>query len=231
MLINNAGIIQVAPLECMSLEDFRAAMEINYFGLVHTTLAALPHLRKRQGRIINICSIGGAIAIPHLTPYTASKFAAVGLSEALCAECARYGIRVTTILPFVMRTGSFVNALFKGKRESEFAWFALGASLPASSISAERVARRILRARARGEAYVTIGLVAKIARLVHGIVPGLVDRVAGWMNLLLPAPGGAGRYDAAEPGWLHRPPIARGLHMRLGDRAARENREVPWAKP
>ena len=85
VLINNAGIIQVGPLESMGLQDFRAAMEINYFGLLQTSLAALPHLRRRRkGSIVNICSIGGALAIPHLAPYSASKFAAVGFSEALC---------------------------------------------------------------------------------------------------------------------------------------------------
>ena len=231
VLINNAGIIQVAPLASMGLPEFRSAMEINYFGILHATLAALPHLRAARGRIINICSIGGAVPIPHLTPYTASKFAAVGLSEALGLECARYGVRVSTILPFVMRTGSFVNALFKGRREKEFAWFAIGASLPATSISAEGAARRILRAGARGEPYVTVGLMAKAARLVHALVPGVVVRIAGLVNRLLPPPGGAGPADPAEPGWQHRPRLARGPLTRLGDEAARRNREVPWAPP
>jgi len=230
VLINNAGIIQVGPLEAMGLQDFREAMEINYFGTVHATLAALAHLRG-HGRVVNICSIGGAVAIPHLLPYVGSKYAAVGFSEGLTVEGARLGIRVTTVLPFVMRTGSHWNALFKGRRDREVAWFAIGASLPGSSVSADRAARRILRACARGEGYVSIGLLAKTARVLHAIAPGLVNRAASVVNRLLPAPGGAGPRDFAEPGWLHRPAAANGPWTRLGDEAARRNREVPWAPP
>src|SRR3989442_15813396 len=230
VLINNAGVIQVGPLESMGVQDFREAVDVNYFGMVNTTLAALPHLRG-HGRIVNICSIGGAVAIPHLLPYVGSKYAAVGFSEGLTVEAAREGIRVTTILPFVMRTGAHWNALFKGRREREVAWFAIGASLPGSSVAADRAARRILRACARGEVYVSVGILAKAMRLLHGIAPGLVDRVAALVNRLLPDPGGAAAGDFAEPGWLHRPAVASGPWTRLGDEAARKNREVPWAPP
>jgi NAD(P)-dependent dehydrogenase (short-subunit alcohol dehydrogenase family) len=228
VLINNAGIIQVGPLDSMGVQDFREAMDINYFGAVYTTLAALPHLRG-GGRIVNVCSIGGAVAIPHMLPYVASKYAEVGFSEGLTTEAARYGIKVTTVLPFIMRTGSHWNALFKGRRDREVAWFALGASLPFSSVAAERAARRILRACERSEVYVSVGVLAKAMRLIHGIVPGFVDRVAALVNRLLPDPGGAGAGEFAEPGWLHRPSIMRGPWARLGDEAARKNREIPFA--
>ena len=230
VLVNNAGIIQVAPLESMGLHDFREAMETNFFGLLHVTLAALPHMRRRgEGRIVNICSIGGAVAVPHLTPYSASKFAAVGFSEALCAEARPSGVRVTTVLPGLMRTGSHVNALFKGRQEREMAWFSLGASLPGASMPAERAARRILQACALGETYVTLGLPGKALRLGHALAPGLMNRLLGLAVRLLPAPGGAGPEDIAEPGWLHR--SAMRTLTRLGDEAARRNREVPWAPP
>ncbi|HEY6912317.1 MAG TPA: SDR family oxidoreductase [Myxococcales bacterium] len=230
ILINNAGVIQVGPLRSMGLHDFREAMEINYFGMVHTTLAALPSL-KRGARIVNVCSIGGAVAVPHLLPYVGSKFAAVGFSEGLGIEARRDGIRVTTVLPFVMRTGSHWNAVFKGRREEEVAWFAIGASVPISSVAAGSAARRILRACARGEAYLSVGILAKTMRVMHALAPGLVNRAATLVNALLPAPGGAGPSDFAEPGWLHRPEMARGPLTRLGDEAARDNREVPWAPP
>jgi short-subunit dehydrogenase len=232
VLINNAGIIQVGPLQSMGVHDFREAAEINYFGMVHVTLAALPELRKRrEARIVNVTSIGGAVAVPHLLPYVGSKYAAVGFSEGLAVEAARDGICVSTILPFVMRTGSHWNAQFKGRREQEVAWFALGASLPISSVSATRAARRILLACARGERYVTIGLIAKGMRVVHALFPGLTGRAAGLLNALLPSPGGAGPRDFAEPGWLHRPKVAQGPLTKLGDESARNNREVPWAPP
>src|SRR5207245_7292403 len=111
LLINNAGVIQVGPLDSMGVQDFREAMDINYFGMVYTTLAALPHLRG-HGRIVNICSIGGAVAIPHLLPYVGSKHAAVGFSGGLTVEAMGEGSRVTTLLPFVVRPGPGLSAMF-----------------------------------------------------------------------------------------------------------------------
>jgi hypothetical protein len=131
-----------------------------------------------------------------------------------------------------MRTGSFVNALFKGRREQEMAWFTIGATLPGLAMNAERAARRILLACELGEPHVTVGIQAKALRLFHGISPGLTARAMGLVTRLLPAPGGTGPQDAAEPGWQHRPAVARqGPLARLGNEAARRNREVPWAPP
>ena len=225
VVINNAGIIQVAPLSSMEVADFREAMQINFYGVLHTALAALPHLsRNGRGRLVNICSIGGAVAVPHLAPYTASKYAAVGFSEALQAEAR--GVCVTTVLPAPMRTGSFVNALFKGDREREVEWFSLTSSLPGSSVSAERAACSILRAAAMGDAWLTIGAQGKLLRLVHALAPGLVGRALSLAARLLPSAASGG---PAEPGWQHRG--RRTSWTRLGDAAARRNREVPWAPP
>src|SRR5215470_1439142 len=79
---------------------------------------------------VNITSIGGVVSVPHLLPYTCAKFAAVGLSEGLRAELGQEGIHVTTVVPGLMRTGSYVQAHFQGQQEREFTWFALGATLP-----------------------------------------------------------------------------------------------------
>lgn len=233
VLINNAGIIQVGPQESMGLKDYREAMAANFWGTVQPTLAVLPHMKQqRAGRIVNITSIGGSVAVPHLLPYSCSKFASTGFSQGLCAEVAKDGIRVTTVVPGLMRTGSFVNALFKGRREEEMAWFTVGATLPGLSMSAERAARRILLACELGEPYVTVGIQAKALRLVHAVLPGVTSRTLSLVARLLPGPGGTGPQDAAEPGWQHRPPVARqGPLARLGNEAARRNREVPWAPP
>ena len=72
--------------------------------------------RGKAGRIVNITSIGGKVAFPHLLPYAAAKFAATGLSEGLHSELKRDGITVTTIVPGLLRTGSYFNALFKGDK-------------------------------------------------------------------------------------------------------------------
>ncbi len=77
--------------------------------------------QRREGRIVNISSIGGKVSMPHLVPYNASKFALVGLSEGLRAELAKDGIVVTTVSPGLMRTGSPRKVFFKGQHRAEYA--------------------------------------------------------------------------------------------------------------
>jgi NAD(P)-dependent dehydrogenase (short-subunit alcohol dehydrogenase family) len=121
VLVNNAGIIEVAPVAAMTVEDFADAHAVMFWGTLYPTLAALPHLREqRHGRIINITSIGGKISAPHLLPYNCAKFAAVGFSEGLRAELSGTGVTVTTVVPGLMRTGSHLRAHFKGQRRREF---------------------------------------------------------------------------------------------------------------
>lgn len=187
IVVNNAGIIQVGPLEAMAVEDFRRALDIIFFGTLHTTLAVLPQMReRREGRIVNITSIGGTVAVPHLLPYGSAKFAQVGLSRGLRAELARSGIKVTTIVPGLMRTGSSIHALFKGDHEREFSWFWLGSATPITAIDAARAARRIVRATRRSEAEVTLSVQAKVLRLGNALFPGAMSDLLGIINRLLP---------------------------------------------
>jgi len=160
-LFNVAGVIDVGPLDSMTLDDFHNEMAVNCWGPLHTTLAVLPHMRRRQwGRIVNVASIGGKQAVPHLLPYDVSKFALVGLSNGLRTELAKDGILVTTACPTLMRTGSPRNAEFKGRHRAEYAWFSLGGSLPIVSMDAAKAARQILRACQNGvaEAYIANAL-------------------------------------------------------------------------
>ena len=220
VLINNAGVIEVGPAETMSLADYEEAMATNFWGMVYPTLAVLPEMRRRRsGRIVNITSIGGKLGIPHLLPYSASKFAAVGFSQGLRAETAADGIEVVTVVPGLMRTGSPRNAIFRGQHRSEYAWFSISDALPGLSISAERAARRILEACRRGEAEVLFPITARLAAVVNAVAPGTTSAVLGAVDRLLPSAGrrSQGRHRGAEsqswlsPSWL----------TRLGDRAAR----------
>lgn len=202
VLINNAGIIQVGPLENMELADFEAAMATNYWGPLHLVRAALPHLRRRPGaRILNIASIGGEVALPHMAPYNASKHALVGLSETLRVELDRDGVRVTTVTPGVLRTGSHVHAEFKGQHAEEFNWFAISAASPLSAMGNARAARQILEACRAGQPYLTVGLPAKLMRVANGVFPNLTAHAAALVNrLLLPAPGQGADANHARPG-------------------------------
>jgi NAD(P)-dependent dehydrogenase (short-subunit alcohol dehydrogenase family) len=224
VLVNNASIIQVGPLEEMTVEDFGNALAVNYWGTVYATLAVLPQMRARRGgRIVNITSIGGKVAVPHLLPYDCAKFAVVGFSEGLRSELAKDGITVTTIVPGLMRTGSPVNAFFKGEHAKEYTWFSLGDATPLTAMSAVRAARRIVEATKRGEAEVTLTWQAKLLRLAHDLFPGTTADLLGLVNRVLPegAPGdeesvrGMQLATAASPSPL----------TAMMNRAARENNE------
>ena len=182
VLVNNAGIIQVGPLDTMTAEDFRRSLKTHFWGPLNTILAVLPQMRMRKaGRIVNISSVGGKVSVPHLLPYSASKFALVGLSRGLRSELRKDGILVTTVCPGLMRTGSPRNAEFKGKHREEYAWFSISDSLPFISINAERAASQILEATKEGRAALTISLPAKIAVLSDALFP---EFTAGLMSLV-----------------------------------------------
>jgi NAD(P)-dependent dehydrogenase (short-subunit alcohol dehydrogenase family) len=205
ILINNAGIILVGPFETMVEEDYRRAMEINFFGMLNCIFEALPFLRNAsQPRIVNITSIGGQIAVPHLLPYLASKFAAVGFSLGLRTELAKNGILVTTVLPGLLRTGSFHQAYFKGARRQELIWFSLNASLPFLSMDAERAARKVIAAARKGTPLITLGMPAKIGRIFYSLFPGIFSKVFSAIDRLLPpAPRGEESQRGPEPGAVY----------------------------
>ena len=226
VLINNAGIIQVGPLEHMQHEDFESAMATHFWGPLHLMLELVPAMRRRGfGRIVNISSIGGRVAVPHMAPYCASKFALTGLSDAVRAELAQYGISVTTVSPGLMRTGSPMNAQMKGQHQAEYAWFAISDSLPGMSISAERAARQIVEACRYGDPELTITVQARAAEMLNEIAPSVVARLMMIAARLLPGPAGpegnrpkTGR--ESESAWA--PSVA----TTLGDRAAVLNNEA-----
>jgi NAD(P)-dependent dehydrogenase (short-subunit alcohol dehydrogenase family) len=225
VLINNAGTISVGPVETMTAEDYEHAMRTHFWGPLYLILAVLPGMRQRRdGRIVNVSSIGGKVSVPHLVPYNASKFALVGLSEGLRAELAKDGVVVTTVCPGLMRTGSPRNAQFKGQHQAEYAWFKIGDPLPIVTISAEKAARQIIAACRRGAAEVVLTPLAKLGVTIHDLFPGLTADVLGLINRLLPGPGGIGQ--ARAPGKESESGLAPSWLTALTDRAAIQNNEV-----
>jgi len=190
VLVNNAGIIEVGPVQNMARSDFEDALAVDFWGVLDPILAVLPQMRARkEGRIVNVTSIGGKVAFPHLLPYVTAKFAATGLSEGLHAELKRDGITVTTIVPGLLRTGSYGHALFKGRKAGEYAWFSLGDNLPGGSISAERAAREIVTATRRGEAERILSVPANLLVRLHGLAPAATAGLLTLVNsLVLPVP-------------------------------------------
>lgn len=190
ILINNAGIIQVGPVESQTLDTYHQTMQTNFFAALYTIYAALPHLLEQgSGAIVNISSIGGKIPVPHLAPYVAAKFALTGFSETLHAELHGKGIRVTTVCPGLMRTGGEVHAHFTGDIEKEKRWFDLGARTPLFAASASYAANRIFAAVDAGRAELAITPQAALAARMHGLAPGLTQQVAALANqYILPEP-------------------------------------------
>jgi NAD(P)-dependent dehydrogenase (short-subunit alcohol dehydrogenase family) len=226
VLVNVAGIIQVGPLDHMQIEDFENAMATHFWGPLHMMLETIPSMRRRGfGRIVNISSIGGRIAVPHLAPYSASKFALVGLSDAMRAELASSGIHVTTVSPGLMRTGSPRNAQIKGQYWKEYAWFALADSIPGLSTSAENAARHIIEACRYGDPELTITIPAKVAVMANALAPAAVARAMSVGTRLLPGPAGADG-DVPRRGRDSESRLAPSAATALTERAAVLNNEV-----
>lgn len=225
VLVNNAGLITLGPLDEMTEDDYARAMDVHFWAPLRLAHLVLPVMRRAgEGRIVNIASIGGIISVPHLLPYAASKSALIGLSEGLRAELAGDGIVVTTVNPGLMRTGSPRHVEVKGRHRLEYTWFKLADSTPLTSIGARRAARAIVAATRRGAAHVVLSPQAKAAAWVHGMSPGLVARVLGWVNRALPRPGGIGA--RALPGWQSTSRVSESWLTRLTDRAAIALNEV-----
>lgn len=225
VLVNNAGTISVGPVESMTIDDYRTSINTHFWGPYFATMAVLPSMQdRRAGRIVNISSIGGKISVPHLVPYSVGKFALTGFSEGLRSELLKDGVYVTTVCPGLMRTGSPRNAFFKGNNEKEYAWFAISDALPLLSMSANRAARQVVDACARGDAEVVLSMPAKVATMFHGMFPDLTVDLLGVINRFLPAPGGIG--TDGRTGTQSRSKAAPKWATALNERAALENNQI-----
>ena len=229
VLINNAGTIQVGPVETMDVGDYESTVGVHFWGPLYLMEEIIPHMKSfGQGRIVNIGSIGGKVAVPHLLPYVASKFALVGLSEGMRAELLKDGIYVTTVCPGLMRTGSHLRAFFKGQHKKEYALFAIANASPLLSAASARAAREILEACRYGKAEITITAQARLLRLANGLFPTLVAETFGLVNRLLPRPRagtGTDLKEGSESGSV----LAPSLLTRPADRAAARNNELSTA--
>lgn len=229
ILISNAGIIRVGPVDSTAPEDYETALQTMALAPVRLAMAALPGMQQRgHGRIVTIASIGGKVSVPHLLPYATAKFAAVGFSEGLRAELGSGPVTVTTVVPGLMRTGSHLNAFFASRQEEELTWFALGASLPLVSMDAERAARQIVEAIRARRAEVILTPLGQVVARTTGIAPGVTARILHLASQLgLPEP--AARPGGAVPGHRLQPAMSKAAFQRLtvlGRRAARRLNEA-----
>jgi NAD(P)-dependent dehydrogenase (short-subunit alcohol dehydrogenase family) len=230
VLVNNAGMIRVGPVEEMRENDYEDSLRTHFWAAYHAMDAVVPEMKaRRAGRIVNVSSFGGKIALPHLVPYSVGKFALVALSTGMRSELARHGVVVTTACPGLIRTGSHVNAEFKGRHEAEFAWFAVGNGMPGLSMSAEAVAREVLAACGRGDAEAVPGLPARLGVVLNALCPNLMASVMDFVNrVVMPRPGGIG--TGVATGSESRGSLPR-VFTALTDRAAAANNELRDSPP
>lgn len=225
VLVNNAGVIQVGPIEHQELEDFQEALDVHAWGPLYLMEATVPHMRRQGGgRIINIASIGGLVSIPHLVPYSMSKFALVGLSNGMRAELAKDDIRITTVCPGLMRTGSHMNAWFKGQHEKEFAWFSMANALPLFSTSSDRAARQIVDAGRYGDPFLIITPQARLLYTLNATFPNLMAGFMKLTNRSLPGPTGR-QGDVMQRGRHSTSAVAPSLLTQPADEAVPGNNE------
>ena len=187
MVINNAGAMTVGPFETMERADFDAQMHVHFHAVMEGMTRMVPYFQKMGGgRIVNISSIGAKIAVPHMSAYCASKFALSGLSRSLATELDQFGIKVTTVYPGLMRTGSSIQAVFKGDQKREFAWFAALDLIPGFSMSPHRAARRIIDAARSGQTELILSVPGKVGALLNALFPEITASLIKFVAHQLP---------------------------------------------
>ncbi|MBW3636568.1 MAG: SDR family oxidoreductase [Armatimonadetes bacterium] len=225
VLINNAGIISVGPLEHMNQGDFDDAMKLHLWAPLWCSRAAIPHLKKSGGgRIVNIASFGGQVAMPHMASYAASKFALVGLSDALRHELRKDDILVTTVCPGIMRTGSHVMATFKGHQQAEYRVFKLMAAL--GGYDAPAAAKLILDAAKYGDGHLTFPLPVQWMTWAYQLFPNTAGLILGLATRFMPGPTDDAEGDALLSGHDLEAEMPPSMLTRRADRAVVPNNEM-----
>ena len=223
VLVSCAGAIQVGPLDAMTEKDFRDAMELHCFAPLRLMLAVREDMRARGGgRIANISSIGGLVSVPHLLPYSTSKFALVGLSQGMHAALRKERILVSTIAPGLMRTGSPRNAGMKGDHEKEYAWFDVADSTPLLSMSSPHAAAEVVRVIEEGEAFVVLGGAARALATLGAQYPAMLARAMSVVSAILPS----SKDTEEKKGKESESSVAPSAWTALSDRAAVRNNET-----
>ena len=180
VLINNAGIYSSGTVEDFSLEDWHQTIDTNLWGYIHTIHALLPSMLARgSGTIVNLVSIAGKVPIAYLVPYSTSKFALTGLTEAMHSELKPKGIHVCGIYPNVIKSSLMERAIFRGKDEQDAEARRNQLNQVISTPVVEKpedVAKAIWDGVKNQRSEVLVGS-ANVAKAAYGVFPGLMQWV------------------------------------------------------
>jgi NAD(P)-dependent dehydrogenase (short-subunit alcohol dehydrogenase family) len=172
VLVNNAGITHRSPFTETTVDVIRNVMEVNLFGSLHCTRAALDSLTARRGRIVVISSVAGFAPLYGRTGYAASKHALIGLFSSLRTELASDGVGVTIVCPTFIRTAIDVNALDADGKPTAHPQSTVG-----KVAEPDDVARRIVQGTAAGRDWIFNTGMGRAARILSAVAPGLYETI------------------------------------------------------
>lgn len=173
LFVNNAGIEISGEVRELALDHWHRAIRINLLGVIYGTVGAYKAMVEQgSGHIVNVASGAGLIMFPTSIPYTTAKAGVVGLTRALRAEAAAYGVRVTLVCPGMVATPIWKRAESVGPAIADFA-----ASLPGRTVTAERAARYILDGMDAGQREITFPFENALGAWLVNAIPPLGDRL------------------------------------------------------
>lgn len=178
LLINNAGVVMGGLCWQVEPSDWRRLHEINVMGVVHGIRAFVPKMiaRGQGGHIVNMASVSGYVGAPGMSTYSASKFAVMGISESLRFELARHRIGVSAICPGFVKTPIQSKVKLVGDLDTPGGRARVDRDFSRTTLTAEQVAQRTLKAIRRNEAVASIGREAVMAQLLKRWAPSLLAR-------------------------------------------------------
>jgi len=169
VLVNNAGFGIYGVVNNTKLEEIESQISTNFLGMVYCIKAFLPKLlEQKSGHIVNVASVAASFGVPGMATYCASKFAMLGFSEALHHELKRTGVGVTVVSPIMVRTNFFSHKSFnKMPRYS------------ATSLSANTVAKAVVRASSSTRLEIIVPQFVRIAIWLKQTFPYLINPIVG----------------------------------------------------
>ncbi|MBI2571686.1 MAG: SDR family oxidoreductase [Candidatus Schekmanbacteria bacterium] len=211
ILVNNAGVAAGGRMQDVPIENWRWVMDVNLWAHVYTVRALLPRMLERgQGHLVHVASGAGLLALGPLLPYCVSKFAVVGLAEALAAQLRAHGVGVTVVCPGPVHTALIESARIAGSPDRVASLHSVASYLVARAVTPEKVADGIVAAIRANRFLLHTHAVIRLLTIVHALWPELAVRINSVVTEYLTgawgdeaeARGGAMPLvsDAAQPG-------------------------------
>lgn len=169
ILVNNAGFAIYGSVSKLTIEEIESQMETNYFGMIYCIKNFLPAMiKKKSGHIVNVASVAGSFGLPGIASYCATKFAMLGFSEGLKHELKGTGVGITVVSPIMVRTNFFDHKSFEKMPKYS-----------PTSLSAETVAKAILRAANSPRLEIIVPSIVRIAVWIKTTFPYLINPILG----------------------------------------------------